>query len=103
METCFLLCTFFLSVEVPVWVLFFVVGVISNKDVVDLIGCDNYNIRIHNILLVSVYNANEKCGTFWRVRNAFQYLEKCIKSVQFLPSKSIEECLEIYVFPGIAV
>jgi len=96
------LTVYFLSVEVPVWVLFFALGVKCDKDVVDLIGCDNDDASVQNILLASVYDADEKCGEFRRGRNAVQYLEKCIKSVQFPPPESIEECLEMYVFPGIS-
>ncbi|CAJ1973639.1 unnamed protein product [Sphenostylis stenocarpa] len=96
------LTVYFLSVEVPVWVLFFALGVTSDKDVVDLIGCDSDDVRIQNILLASVRDADEKCGAFRRGRNAVQYLEKCVKSVQFPPSESIQECLEMYVFPGIS-
>ncbi|KAG2400349.1 DNA-directed RNA polymerase IV and V subunit 2 [Vigna angularis] len=96
------LTVYFLSVEVPVWVLFFALGVGSDKDVVDLIGCDNDDVRIQNILLASDCDADKKCGAFRSGRNAVQYLEKCMKGVQFPPPESIEECLEIYVFPGIS-
>ncbi|KAL3023286.1 hypothetical protein AAZX31_04G059400 [Glycine max] len=89
------LTVYFLSVEVPVWVLFFALGVSSDKEIVDLIGCGNDDVRIQNILFASVRDADEKCGAFRRVRNAVQYLEKCVKSVQFPPSESMQECLEI--------
>ena len=40
------LAVYFLSVEVPVWVLFFALGVSSDKEIVDLIGCGNDDVRI---------------------------------------------------------
>ena len=47
------LAVYFLSVEVPVWVLFFALGVSSDKEIVDLIGCGNDDVRIQNILFAS--------------------------------------------------
>ncbi|RDX74344.1 DNA-directed RNA polymerase D subunit 2b, partial [Mucuna pruriens] len=70
-----------------------------------LIGCSNDEVRIHNRNRnrnASVRDADEKCGALRRNRNAVQYIEEVVKSVQFSPSESIKECLEMYVFPRIS-
>ncbi|XP_020237870.1 DNA-directed RNA polymerases IV and V subunit 2 [Cajanus cajan] len=95
------LTVYFLSVEIPVWILFFALGVSSDREVVDLIGCGSDDARIQNILFASVRDADEKCGSYRRGKFAVQYLESKVKGVQFPPSESIQECLEMYVFPGI--
>ncbi|RDX84114.1 DNA-directed RNA polymerases IV and V subunit 2, partial [Mucuna pruriens] len=80
----------------------FALGASSDEEAVDLIGCSNNEARIHNTLFASVHNADEECGAWWRNRNVGQYIEKVVKSIQFLPSESIMKCLEMYVFPGIS-
>ncbi|XP_027355281.1 DNA-directed RNA polymerases IV and V subunit 2 [Abrus precatorius] len=96
-----ILTVYFLSVEVPVWILFFALGLSSDKEVIDLIDCGNDDARIQNILSASVRDADEKFEAFRKGRNALNYLEEHVKGVQFPPSESIDECLSTYVFPGI--
>ncbi|RDX90443.1 DNA-directed RNA polymerase D subunit 2b, partial [Mucuna pruriens] len=81
---------------------FFTLDALSDEEVGGLIGCSNDEARIHNTLLTFVRDANKKCGALQGNRNVVQYIEKVVKSVQFSPSESIQECLEMCVFPGIS-
>ncbi|KAE9609271.1 putative DNA-directed RNA polymerase [Lupinus albus] len=96
-----MLTVYFLSVEIPVWILFFILGVTSDKEVIDLIDCGNGDARLENILSASIRDADEKCEGFRNGKNALHYLEGFVKGVQFPPPESIEECLDLYVFPNI--
>ncbi|CAL5204956.1 unnamed protein product [Lathyrus oleraceus] len=96
-----LLTVYFLSVEVPVWILFFALGVSSDKEIVDLIDYGKGDGRIENLLFASIREADEKCKAFRRGNNALLFLEERIKGVQFPPPESINECLDMYVFPNI--
>jgi DNA-directed RNA polymerase IV and V subunit 2 len=44
----------FLSVEIPVWILFFALGVTTDKEIVDLINFGEAGGRIENILCTNV-------------------------------------------------
>ncbi|KAJ1413111.1 RNA polymerase Rpb2, domain 7 [Sesbania bispinosa] len=95
------LTAYFLSVEVPLWILFFGLGISSDKEIIDLIDYDNSDARIENILFASIRDADEKCEGFRRGKNALNYMEEHVKAVQFPPPESIDECLNMYLFPGI--
>ncbi|XP_061365275.1 DNA-directed RNA polymerases IV and V subunit 2-like [Gastrolobium bilobum] len=96
------LTVYFLSVEIPVWILFFGLGVSSDKEIIiDLIDYGNDDDIIHNILFASVRDADEKCEYFRKGKNALHFIEGYVKGVQFPPSESIEECLNMYLFPNI--
>ncbi|XP_004501385.1 DNA-directed RNA polymerases IV and V subunit 2-like [Cicer arietinum] len=95
------LTVYFLSVEIPVWLLFFALGVTSDKQIVDLIDYGEGDGRIQNILFASIREADEKCEQFRRGKNALLYIEERVKGVQFPPPESIDECLNMYVFPNI--
>ncbi|CAJ2643655.1 unnamed protein product [Trifolium pratense] len=96
-----MLTVYFLSVEIPVWILFFALGVTSDKEIVDLIDYEEGDGRVDNILFASIREADEKCETFRRGKNALLFLEERVKGVQFPPPESIDECLDMYVFPSI--
>lgn len=95
------LAVYFLSVEIPLWILFFGLGVSSDKEIVDLIDYGSGDARIQNIIFASIRDADEKCDGFRRGKNALHYIEEHVKGVQFPPPEPIEECLNMYVFPNI--
>lgn len=96
-----LLTIYFFVCEIPVWILFYALGATSGKEIVDLINYWEGDGRIHNIIFVSIREADDKCDTFRRGKNAVLFLEERVKGVQFLPSESIDACLNLYVFPNI--
>jgi hypothetical protein len=76
-------------------------GATSDKEIVDLIDYEEGDGRIHNIHFASIRETDDKCETFHRGKNVVLFLEERVKGVQFTPSKSIDECLNLYVFPNI--
>lgn len=93
------LTVYFLSTEIPVWVLFFALGVSSDKEVVNLIDYESNDSSITNILFASIRNADGKCYKFCQGRNAIDYVGKLVKDTRFPPEEGIEECLSTYLFP----
>ncbi|KFK44270.1 nuclear rna polymerase d2a [Arabis alpina] len=95
------LTVYFLSTEIPVWVLFFALGVSSDREVIDLIAFDGADASINNSLKASNYEADAVCEKFREGRNALAYVEEQIKSTKFPPGESVDDCLRLYLFPGL--
>ncbi|WOH03783.1 hypothetical protein DCAR_0623183 [Daucus carota subsp. sativus] len=96
----------FLGIEIPIWVLFFALGVSSDKEVVDLIDVDLEDGRIINIMIASIHHADkdcdEECGEkFCRRAIALKYLEKKLKNCTFPPEESVEDCIKKYLFSSL--
>uniref|UniRef100_A0A2P2L3F5 DNA-directed RNA polymerase n=1 Tax=Rhizophora mucronata TaxID=61149 RepID=A0A2P2L3F5_RHIMU len=92
---------YFLSTEIPVWILFFALNVKSDKEVIDLIDYDDDDTNIVNILFASIHDADEKFEGFRRARQALNYMEKLVKGTRFPPVEPIEECIATYLFPSL--
>ncbi|KAM0039516.1 putative DNA-directed RNA polymerase [Helianthus debilis subsp. tardiflorus] len=87
--------------DMPIWILFFALGVSSDKEVVDLIDADITDGNIVNILIASIHAADETCDGFRKGRNALEFVDKLLKKSSFPPKESVEECIENYLFPNI--
>ncbi|KAL4556666.1 hypothetical protein LXL04_034820 [Taraxacum kok-saghyz] len=98
---------YFLSLmDIPIWILFFALGVSSDKQVVDLIDIDTTDGNIVNILIASIHDADKRsehdeCGEFRKGKNSLNLIEKLVKNSRFPPKESVTECIENYLFPNI--
>ncbi|XP_047307059.1 DNA-directed RNA polymerases IV and V subunit 2-like [Impatiens glandulifera] len=95
------LVVYFCGTEIPIWILFFALGVSSDKEVVELIDCNIEDKRISNILLKSIYEADRKCDGFRREGSALTYVDNQIKKVKFPPKEVMDEILNNYLFPNL--
>lgn len=95
------LTVYFLSTEIPVWLLFFALGVSSDKEAIDLISFDGDDASITNSLIASIHEADAVCEAFRCGNNALAYVEQQIKSTKFPPAESVDDCLRLYLFPGL--
>ncbi|KAF4348957.1 hypothetical protein CsatB_008552 [Cannabis sativa] len=95
------LTVYFLSTEIPVWILFFALGVSSDREVVDLIDFATDDASISNILFASISTADKACDGFRKSQAALTHVDKQLKKTLFPPKESIEECLSMYMFPNL--
>lgn len=95
------LTVYFLSTEISIWILFFALGVSSDKEVVELIDFGHDDSRVVNILFASIHDADEKYKGFRKGGKALSEVEKSIKNCKFPPAESIEECFDNYLFPSL--
>ncbi|OMO57303.1 hypothetical protein COLO4_35449 [Corchorus olitorius] len=101
----------FLSTSIPVWILFFALGVSSDKEVVNLIDYGSTDSSISNILFASIRHADGSCADFSKQGNALNHLSKLVKATftqiklvkatSFPPEEDMEECLRLYLFPSL--
>lgn len=96
------LTVYFSVTEIPIWILFFALGVSSDREVVDLIDCDIDDSRIANMLVASIRDADKKCNGFHKGDKALREVESLFRQCKFPPGESIEECFNCYLFPNIS-
>lgn len=94
-----ILTVYFMSIEIPLWILLFALGVSSDKEAVDLIDYTVDDARVSNILFASIHAADSECESFRSSKEALKYVEKKLKNTLFPPKESAEECLSTFVFP----
>lgn len=97
-----MLSVYCMLVEVPIWILFFALGVKSDKEVVELIDCSLDDGRINNILFASIHDADEKCDGFREEGKAFGYLDKVVRECKFPPTESTREFIDQNLFPSLS-
>ncbi|KAM3397289.1 DNA-directed RNA polymerases IV and V subunit 2 [Capsicum galapagoense] len=95
------LTVYFLA-EMPIWILFFALGVSSDREVVDLIDVDIEDNNIVSILVASIHDANEKCEDFRKGKKALVHVDRLIKNCKFPPQESVGDCIKEYLFPNLS-
>ncbi|XP_010537597.1 PREDICTED: DNA-directed RNA polymerases IV and V subunit 2-like [Tarenaya hassleriana] len=95
------LTVYFLSTDIPVWILFFALGVSSDKEIIDLIDCGCHYASLVNIFLASIRDADGVGEGFRHGINAITYVGNQIKNTKFPPGESPDECISLYMFPGL--
>lgn len=97
-----ILTAYFYVTEVPVWLLFFALGVPNDKEVVKLIGLDtDEDSAIANILVPSIYDADKKFDGFRKAGNAIEYIKKLMQGCKFPPTETVDELINTYLFPNL--
>ncbi|XP_076947019.1 DNA-directed RNA polymerases IV and V subunit 2-like [Bidens hawaiensis] len=92
----------FSAVEIPIWLLFFALGVTSDKQVIDLIDADCKDNTVVNTLLASIYDADQKSKDFRKEGKAFNILADTLKEKwTYEPKQAFKECLEEMLFPNL--
>lgn len=92
---------YFLSTEIPIWILFFALGVQSDKEVVDLINYKLEDDSVVNVLFASIQMANHEFEDLRMGREALKFVGEKVKETTFPPTESIDECISLYLFPSL--
>ncbi|KAJ1701311.1 hypothetical protein LUZ63_001090 [Rhynchospora breviuscula] len=91
----------FLYATFPIWILFFALGVTSDKEVLSVIGIEDLDASLVNIILATVKEAGEQCKDFRNVGKAREYVDQLVKSSKFPPTEPFDEYVDKYLFKGI--
>lgn len=95
------LSVFFMSCTIPLWILFFALGMSSDREIVDMIDADIGDARSVNILLATINSAEKTCKDFSKEGEALNCMDELIKSTKFPPTESIKEIIDKYLFPNL--
>lgn len=93
-----MLTVYFYVTEIPIWLLFFALGVPSDSKVVKMIDLDIEDSAIANILGASIYDADKKYEGFRKEGNAIKHIKELMQDSKFPPTESVEECVNNYLF-----
>ncbi|KAL0297337.1 UNVERIFIED_CONTAM: DNA-directed RNA polymerases IV and V subunit [Sesamum radiatum] len=94
-----ILTVYFYVTEIPIWLLFFALGVPNDREAVKMIDLDVEDSAISNILIASIYDADRKYEGFRKGGNAQKYIKELMQGCRFPPTESVEECITNYLFP----
>lgn len=87
--------------DIPIWILFFALGVTTDKKVVDLIDADIKDGNIVNILIASIHHADQTCDEFRKGQNSLNFVDQLLKTSKFPPKEPVKDCIDNYLFPNI--
>ncbi|KAL6658948.1 hypothetical protein ACP70R_002988 [Stipagrostis hirtigluma subsp. patula] len=91
----------FLGATLPIWILFFALGVSSDKEAFDMIDIQDCDASMVRIISSTVNEAHEECEGFRTPSIARQYVDELIKKTKFPPEESFDEYVRRYMFPGV--
>lgn len=91
---------FFFFVEIPLWILFFALGVVSDKEALDMINI--HDVNIFNILVASIHEADRKCEGFRKDGRALNHIDELTEKLKFPPEEGVKECISKYLFPNLS-
>lgn len=91
----------FFSITVPVVLLFYALGVTSDKEMMQLVGCGLDDYEMSHMLLSSIYKAEAELKNFRNKNNVWDYMNIQLKKSKFPKNENAEEVLNAHLFPFI--
>lgn len=91
----------FLGAVLPIWTVFFALGVSSDKEAFDMIDILDCDASIANIISSTVKESHEECQGFRAPGRARQYVDGLIRKTKFPPEESFDEYVRKYMFPDL--
>ncbi|KAK3141362.1 hypothetical protein QOZ80_4BG0332920 [Eleusine coracana subsp. coracana] len=92
----------FLYATMPIWLLFFALGISSDKEAFDVIDLQDCDASVINTITMTIKESDEVCEGFRKSNKARQYVDELIKSSRFPPAESFDDYVARYLFPGIS-
>ncbi|TVU42988.1 hypothetical protein EJB05_09417, partial [Eragrostis curvula] len=90
---------YFMGVVMPIWIVFFALGVSSDKEAFDMIDIEDCDASVVNIISSTVKESHEECEGFRRPGRARQYVDDLIRKTKFPPEESFDEYVRKYMLP----
>uniref|UniRef100_A0ACD5ZZH3 Uncharacterized protein n=1 Tax=Avena sativa TaxID=4498 RepID=A0ACD5ZZH3_AVESA len=91
----------FLGATMPIWIMFFALGVSSDKEAFSMIDIQDCDSSLLNIISATIKQSHEQCEDFRRGGRARQYVDEFIKKTKFPPEQSFDGYVGSFLFPGV--
>ncbi|VAH53413.1 unnamed protein product [Triticum turgidum subsp. durum] len=91
----------FLYANLPIWLMFFALGVSSDKEAFDMIDMGDCDASVINAISATISESDELCEGFRKSDKARQCVDDLVKSSKFPPGESFDDYIAKYLFPGI--
>ncbi|KAL5224224.1 hypothetical protein ABZP36_010863 [Zizania latifolia] len=92
----------FLGITIPIWIMFFSLGVSSDKEAYDMINIQECDASLVNLISATIIESHEQCEGFRVGGRASQYIDKLIRKTKFPPKESFDEYIGGYMFPDVS-
>ncbi|VAI88535.1 unnamed protein product [Triticum turgidum subsp. durum] len=92
----------FLGATMPIWIMFFALGVSSDKEAFDMIDIQDCDASLVNILSATIRQSHEQCEGFRGGGRARQYVDEYIRKTKFPPEESFDGYVGRYLFPEVS-
>ncbi|CAM0911137.1 unnamed protein product [Alopecurus aequalis] len=93
---------YFLGATMPIWIMFFALGVSSDKEAFEMIDIQDCDASLVNIISATIKESHEQCEGFRRGGRARQYVDEFIRKTKFPPEQSFDGYVGKYLFPGVS-
>jgi DNA-directed RNA polymerase IV and V subunit 2 len=100
-ESCKVINLSFLGAIMPIWIVFFALGVSSDKEAFDMIDIQDCDASMVNIISSTVKESHEECESFRAPGRARQFVDDLIRKTKFPPQESFDEYVRKCMFPCI--
>ncbi|XP_047073529.1 DNA-directed RNA polymerases IV and V subunit 2-like [Lolium rigidum] len=91
----------FLGATIPIWIMFFALGVSSDKEAFEMIDIQDCDSSLVNIISATIKESREQCKGFRGGDRARQLVDKFIRKTKFPPEDSFDGYVAKYLFPGV--
>ncbi|XP_044968321.1 DNA-directed RNA polymerases IV and V subunit 2-like [Hordeum vulgare subsp. vulgare] len=91
----------FLYANLPIWLMFFALGIPSDKEAFDMIDMGDCDASVINAISATIRESDELCEGFRKSDKARQCVDDLVKSSKFPPGESFDDYVDKYLFPGI--
>ncbi|KAL3633437.1 DNA-directed RNA polymerases IV and V subunit 2 [Castilleja foliolosa] len=96
------LAVYFYVTEIPIWILFYALGVQNDREVINMINLDVEDSAIANILIGSVYDADKRYEGFRKCGNSIKHINELMSQCKYPPEESVQQCINNYLFPHLS-
>ncbi|CAL5014605.1 unnamed protein product [Urochloa decumbens] len=92
----------FLYATMPIWLMFFALGISSDKEAFDVIDMQDCDASVINTISATIKESDELCEGFRKSDKARQYVDDLVKNSRFPPAESFDDYVDRFLFPDIS-
>ncbi|KAG2575119.1 hypothetical protein PVAP13_7KG411400 [Panicum virgatum] len=92
----------FLYATMPIWLMFFALGISSDKEAFDVIDMHDCDASVINTISATIKESDELCEGFRKSDKARQYVDELVKKSRFPPAESFDDYINKFLFPDIS-